>query len=103
MKPSWMLRAVAALSIAMILTGCTSGARQAQVDAGARAGMATAGVTLDRQPDECGWAWADILARPGDEAQSMLKRYIEYVRGPINSRVARCYRFNENQRAGLVR
>lgn len=63
--------------------------------------MVAAGVTIERQPDECGWAWPDIIAQPGDEAQSTLKRYIEYVRGPINSRIARCYRFNENIRTGL--
>lgn len=101
MKPYWPPRAAAALCLTLILTGCTGAARQAQIDAGARLGTVAAGVTLERQPDECGWAWPDIQVQPGDEAQSALKRYIEYVRGPINSRAARCYRFNENQRIGL--
>ncbi len=59
-------------------------------------------MTIDRQPDECRQMWADLRPRPGEGPQSVLRRYIEYVRGPINSRVARCYAFNENQRAGLA-
>jgi hypothetical protein len=76
-------------------------AQRAQIDAAVISGIATAGVAMERQPDECGRPWPDIVAKDGDEAQSTLKRYIEYVRGPINSRIARCYRFNENQRSGL--
>jgi hypothetical protein len=87
----------------MISSGCTTTAQRAQTAAGERIGAVVAGVTLAAQPAECGQGFAPLPIAPGDEALAVIKRYGAYVEGPINGRIARCYRFNESQRAGLVR
>lgn len=84
-----------------VISGCTTTAQQAQIDAGARIGAAAAGVTLDRQPAECGYAWPVLQVPVGEDKAVTVRRYDDYVLGEINTRIGRCYQFNENQRAGL--
>ena len=72
------------------------------MQAAERIGATAATVTIERQPDECGQRWSDLRGRLGEDAQALLKRYIDYVRGPINDRLLNCYFFNENQRLGLT-
>lgn len=57
---------------------------------------------MERQPEECGQLWADLTPKLGESAQGLVKRYVDYVRGPINERVKRCFEFNESQRVGLT-
>lgn len=65
-------------------------------------GTLAAGIAIERQPDECGRIWPDLVPRAGESMQSLGRRYVEYVRGPINERVRNCYQYNENQRLGLM-
>lgn len=103
MKRGFWPRAALACLLTLTLAGCTSAARLAQIEAGAAAGRVAAGVTLERQPDECGRRWALLDYDSGDEAVSVIRRYEAFIAGPINDRAKRCYQFNENQRAGLAR
>ena len=102
MKTSSFLRAGCALSLSLILISCTGATRQAQIDAAQRLGRASAGIVMERQADECGRRWPDLPGRVGEDARSLAKRYIDYVRGPINDRQGRCYAFNEQQYLGLT-
>lgn len=86
----------------MILSGCTTTAQKAQTAAGDRLGTQAAGLTLERQPDECGQIFGRLDYRPGDQALAVIKRYEAYIAGPINGRIVRCYRFNEGQRRGIA-
>lgn len=64
-------------------------------------GRARAGITIERQPDECGKTVPHIRLKVGDELRTVLKR----ERGQLdvaNARIAECYRFNEDIRAGLA-
>jgi hypothetical protein len=102
MKHCSSVKAAVAVLLMMICVGCTTTAHRQQTEAGRRIGAAAAQVQLEEQPDECGKLFADLHPRQGEGPQSVLKRYIEYVRGPINGRIARCFQFNEDQRVGLV-
>lgn len=87
------------MSTSLILNGCS--ANSAQLRAASALGRTHAGVTLERQPDECGQSVPHIRIREGDELRSTLRR----ERGQLdlaNDRLANCYRFNEEIRAGLV-
>ena len=101
-----MVRAVAALGLSLTLSsaisGCTTTAQQAQIDAGAAIGRAAASINLERQPDECGQAWLPLTIPPGEDKAVTVRRYDAYVMGPISERAFRCYWFNENQRIGLT-
>lgn len=67
---------------------------------GAAIGRAQAGVTLERQPDQCSEPVPHIALRPGVEVRSLLKR--ERAQLDIaNARLVDCYAFNENLRNGL--
>lgn len=85
----------------VILSGCATTSQKAQTAAGERLGTQAAGVTLERQPDECGEIFGRLDYGVGDEALTVIKRYEAYIAGPINGRIVRCYRFNEWQRQGL--
>ena len=101
MKPNALLRAVLALFLSLTLISCTGASRQALQEAGERIGRTAAQISLERQPGDCGDKWQDLPARLGEDATSLARRYVEYVRGPINDRTINCYWFNENQRRGL--
>jgi hypothetical protein len=83
----------------VISSGCTTTAQRAQTAAAERIGAVAAGAAAA----ECGQGFAPLPIAPGDEALAVIKRYGAYVEGPINGRIARCYRFNDHQRAGLAR
>jgi hypothetical protein len=82
------------------LIGCTSAAQRAQIDAGARVGVAAAGVVLGEQPTECGIDTPHAALFAGQEATTALSRERAQL-DAANASKRRCYRFNEDQRAGL--
>jgi hypothetical protein len=89
----------------MILAGCAISptSRLAQT-AAERQGAAEAGVSIERQPDECrgDWPLLDRAQLVGHEALSGVKRYESYITGTINPAKARCFAFNETIRTGLA-
>ena len=87
---------------ALVLAACTTTAQNRQIDAGVRMGMAAAGVTVQDQPDICGKTFPDLEQHEGEEATSLLRRYVLYVRGPVNERVRTCYLFNKTQLSRLA-
>lgn len=100
MNINWLPKAVAVPLVLLMLTACSGSARQAQIDAGKRVGIAAAGVTLGEQPSECGHDTPHAPLFAGQEATTALSR----ERGQLdaaNASKRRCYRFNENQRVGL--
>lgn len=81
------------------LTGCS--ANLAQQRAAGDLGRASAGLALERQPDECGQRVPHIRITEGAELRSLLKR--EWAQLDLaNNRLIACYRFNEDLRAGLA-
>lgn len=97
-----MSRLLIAIVVAVLLAGCTTTGQNAQTLAGSRIGAAAAGVTVERQPDECGKTFPDLERREGEEAISLLRRYVLYVRGPVNQRITTCFLFNKTQLEGLA-
>ena len=83
------------------MNGCAHTPDKLQVDAGARIGQAAAGVELERQPEECGQSFPLLDVPIGQELTTVWRRYEDYVQGPINGRIVRCYLFNESQAEGL--
>jgi hypothetical protein len=84
------------------LTGC--GADTAQIlrdDLAAQRGRADAGVSLDRQPDECGEDTKHAALRVGDDARSALKRERAQL-DLANSKRKTCFDYNEAVRQGLA-
>lgn len=88
------------------MSGCAANqAARLQERAGDTQGRIQAGVTIERQPDECQSKWP-LLDRGqvvGSEALTVIDRYETYIEGTINPAKARCWLFNENIRAGLSR
>jgi len=85
----------------LTLSACSSAARQAQIDAGARVGLAAAGIVLADQPAECGIDTPHAALFAGQEATTALSRERAQL-DAANASKRRCYRFNEDQRAGLA-
>lgn len=83
------------------MIGCTSGARQAQIDAGAAIGRTAAGINLGEQPAECGQDTPHAALFAGQEATIALRRERAQL-DAANASKRRCYRFNEDQRAGFI-
>lgn len=84
-----------------VISGCTTTAQQAQIDAGARIGAAAAAVNLDAEPAECGAPWSVLHVPAGEDKAVTVRRYDAYVLGPINGQKKRCSEFHAVQRAGL--
>ncbi len=101
-KPSSLLKGALAASLMAISSGCATTAPRAQTAAGECVSAVAADVTMEPQPAECGQGFVLLPIDPSNEAQAVIKRYDAHVEGPINGRIARCYRFNEDQRTGLV-
>jgi hypothetical protein len=100
MNINWLPRVAVALLAMLILSACSGSARQAQIDAGKRVGVAAAGITLGEQPMECGQDTPHATLFPGQEATTALSR----ERGQLdaaNASKRRCFRFNEDERFGL--
>ena len=95
MNRLWWLKVAAACSTMTILSACG-----ATLNSGAALGRAHAGVTLERQPDQCGEPVPHIALRAGVEARSLLRRERAQL-DVANARIADCYAFNDSLRTGL--
>lgn len=100
MNINWLLKGVAVLSALLTLSACSSSARQAQIEAGSRVGVAAAGLVLADQPDECGIDTPHAPLFAGQEALTALSRERMQL-DAANASKRRCYRFNEGQAQGL--
>ncbi len=83
------------------ISGCTTTAQQAQIDAGARIGAASAGLSLDDEPAECGAPWSVLPVPPGEDKAVTVRRYDAFILGPVNDQKRRCSAFHKNRKAGL--
>ena len=84
-----------------VISGCTTTAQQAQIDAGARMGAAAAGIRIDDEPAECGAPWSVLPVPSGEDKAVTVRRYDAFILGPVNDQKKRCSAFNKSQRAGL--
>ncbi len=81
----------------MMLSGCSSSNLRASGDLG----RARAGITIERQPDECGQPVQHVRIVEGAELRSLLKRERAQL-DVANDRIVGCFRFNEELRASLL-
>ena len=94
-------KAVAALLMAVTLTGCSANQDlKTQLRAGSELGRLQAGVTIERQPDECAGPIPHIVVREGQELRSTLKRERAQL-DVANARLRDCFSFNEDIRRRL--
>ena len=100
MKPVSLLLVAAVSLTSLILSGC-AGNNAAQLRAAGDLGRASAGITIERQPDGCGQTVQHIRIREGAELRSILKRELAQL-DVANDRIVDCYQFNEALRAGLA-
>lgn len=84
-----------------VISGCTTTAQQAQIDAGARIGAVAAGIRIDDEPAECGAPWSVLSVPPGEDKAVTVRRYDAFILGPVNDQKSRCSAFNKGQRADL--
>ena len=84
-----------------VISGCTTTAQQAQIDAGARIGAAAVGIRIDDEPAECGAPWSVLPVPPGEDKAVTVRRYDAFILGPVNDQKKRCSAFNKSQRVGL--
>lgn len=83
----------------MMLSGCLGSSPE--IRASGDLGRARAGITIERQPDECGQPVQHVRVAEGAELRSLLKRERAQL-DLANGRIRDCYRFNEELRAGLA-
>jgi hypothetical protein len=88
------------------LSGCAKSPDfRLQTEAAERQGTAAAGVTIEKQPRQCGEDWPLLpLGTIGShDPRAGVKLYERYITGEINPQKRRCFRFNDDQRSGLLR
>ncbi len=83
----------------MMLSGCSGS--NPEIRASGDLGRVRAGVTIERQPDECGQPVQHVRIVEGAELRSLLKRERAQL-DVANGRIRDCYDFNEQLRAGLT-
>lgn len=83
----------------MMLSGCSG--NNPEIRASGDLGRARAGITIERQPDDCGQPVPHVRVAEGAELRSLLKRERAQL-DVANDRIVGCFRFNEELRANLV-